>query len=131
MLTEHDEQKAFVRWFRIQPPKVKIFAIPNGGHRHIKVAQKLKAEGVSAGHGLNLQHGGNILVFYSDSWALEPHLQIIERIGPMRQKQAGLNRPVFVHYIVVKDSIDLDVLESHRTKKSLQDLVLERLRNVK
>ena len=46
---EHDEHKAFVRWFRLQYSSVLIFAIPNGGDRHPKVAQKLKAEGVVKG----------------------------------------------------------------------------------
>lgn len=49
MRTEHDEQKAFVKWFRLQYPAVRIFAIPNGGDRHLKVAVKLKAEGVTSG----------------------------------------------------------------------------------
>ena len=46
---EHDEQKAFVRWFRLQYSNTLIFAIPNGGDRHPRVAQKLKAEGVVKG----------------------------------------------------------------------------------
>lgn len=47
--SEHEEQKALVRWFRLQHPAVLIFAIPNGGDRHPRVAQKLKAEGVVKG----------------------------------------------------------------------------------
>jgi len=85
----------------------------------------LLAHPASCGHGLNLQYGGNILVFYSDSWGLEPYLQIIERIGPMRQKQAGFDRPVYIHHITAKDTLDSSVMESHRAKKSLQDAVLE------
>ena len=46
--TEHEEQREFVRWFR-QSQKVRIFAIPNGGHRSASQGGKLKAEGVSAG----------------------------------------------------------------------------------
>lgn len=49
LLTEHQEQVAFVRWFRMQYPKMRIFAIPNGGARHIVAATKLKAEGVLSG----------------------------------------------------------------------------------
>ena len=45
--TEHQEQTLFVQWAR--RAKLPIFAIPNGGHRHIKVAMKLKPEGVRAG----------------------------------------------------------------------------------
>jgi hypothetical protein len=46
---EHIEQKLLVQWFTNQYPKKLIFAIPNGGLRNIKVAMKLKAEGVKAG----------------------------------------------------------------------------------
>lgn len=47
--TEHAEQVAFVKWFRLQYPGVLIFAIPNGGDRHAAVAAKLSAEGVTRG----------------------------------------------------------------------------------
>ena len=47
--SEHAEQVTFVQWFRRQFPAVRIFAIPNGGHRNVAVAGKLKAEGVSRG----------------------------------------------------------------------------------
>ena len=47
--SEDKEQMLFVQWFRRQYPTVRIFAIPNGGHRHIAVAAKLKATGSSAG----------------------------------------------------------------------------------
>ena len=49
MLTEHQEQKLFVKWFELQYPKVKIFAIPNGGNRNVVTAAMLKAEGVRKG----------------------------------------------------------------------------------
>lgn len=47
--TEHEEQVAFVKWFRLQFPRVMIFAIPNGGDRHAAVAAKMRAEGVTPG----------------------------------------------------------------------------------
>ena len=49
MTTEHIEQVKFVKWFRMQYPKVVVFAIPNGGARHPIVAKKMKAEGVLRG----------------------------------------------------------------------------------
>jgi len=49
MLTEHQEQCLFVEWFEIKFPTIRFFAIPNGSHRHISVAKRLKAEGVRAG----------------------------------------------------------------------------------
>ena len=88
----------------------------------------LLAHPASAGHGLNLQDGGNILVFFSHDWNLETYLQIIERIGPTRQAQAGHNRPVFIYYIVAKNTIDEVVLLRRKSKKSVQDTLLEALK---
>lgn len=47
--TEHEEQVAFVTWFRHTYPEIRIIAIPNGQERHHIVAKNLKAEGVSPG----------------------------------------------------------------------------------
>ncbi len=47
--SESDEQIGFVNWFRSRFPGVLIFHIPNGGHRSISVAKKLRAEGVVPG----------------------------------------------------------------------------------
>ena len=88
----------------------------------------LFAHPASAGHGLNLQHGGNILVFFGLWWNLEEHEQIIERIGPTRQAQAGYNRPVFVHRIVAHGTVDELVLARLKTKASVQSLLLEAMK---
>lgn len=87
----------------------------------------LLAHPASCGHGLSLQDGGNILVFFSTGWNLEEHDQVIERIGPMRQKQAGHPRSVFVYNIIAKDTIDEVVQERIRTKRDLMDLILEKV----
>jgi SNF2 family DNA or RNA helicase len=88
----------------------------------------LFAHPASAGHGLNLQDGGNILVFFSHWWSLEEHQQIIERIGPTRQAQAGHDRPVFVHHLVAADTVDELVMARRETKRELQDLLLEAMK---
>ncbi len=46
---EHEEQVGFVNWFRQNFPSVLIFAIPNGEHRAITVAKRLRSEGVVKG----------------------------------------------------------------------------------
>lgn len=46
---EHDLQVACVQWFRMQYPRLMIFAVPNGGERNIKTASRLKNEGVLSG----------------------------------------------------------------------------------
>ena len=85
----------------------------------------------SAGHGLSLQHGGNIIAFYGVDWSLEEHMQIIERIGPMRQKQAGYDRPVFVYPILARNTVDDLVMERLTTKKSTQEVLLEAMKRKK
>lgn len=82
----------------------------------------------SAGHGLNLQDGGNILVFFSHWWNLEEYQQIIERIGPTRQAQAGHDRPVFIHHIVAKDTMDSVVMDRRESKREVQDLLMEAMK---
>lgn len=85
----------------------------------------LLAHPASAGHGLNLQDGGNIIAFFSHDWNLENFQQIIERIGPVRQAQAGHDRCVFIYYIVARRTMDETVIASRDGKKSVQDLLLE------
>ncbi len=91
----------------------------------------LFAHPASAGHGLNLQDGGNILAFFSHWWNLEEYQQIIERIGPTRQAQAGHDRPVFIHHIVAADTVDELVMARRESKREVQDLLLEAMRKVK
>ena len=81
----------------------------------------------SAGHGLNLQDGGNILVFFTPWWDLEQYQQILERIGPVRQMQAGHDRNVFVYFIICEDTMDEVVMERREGKRGLQDLLMSRL----
>jgi SNF2 family DNA or RNA helicase len=88
----------------------------------------LFAHPASAGHGLNMQDGGNIIAFFGLNWNLEEHEQIIERIGPVRQMQAGHDRPVFIYYIVAVDTVDELVLDRLQTKRSVQDILLEAMR---
>lgn len=49
--TEHQEQVALLSWWRAQHPSMErlLFAIPNGGARHVATGKSLKAEGTRAG----------------------------------------------------------------------------------
>ena len=89
----------------------------------------LLAHPASAGHGLNLQDGGNILVFFGHNWNLEDRMQIIERIGPVRQLQAGYDRPVWIYNIVCKKTVDNLVLQRVESKKSVQELLLTAMKD--
>lgn len=82
----------------------------------------------SAGHGLNLQDGGNIIAFFGHWWNLEEYQQIIERIGPTRQAQAGHKRPVFIHLIIAAGTVDEIVMKRRETKREVQDLLMEAMK---
>lgn len=85
----------------------------------------------SAGHGLNLQDGGNILVYFGHDWNLEHRQQIFERIGPMRQLQSGYERPTFIYNIVARDTVDELVIARTETKAAVQDILLEAMSRYK
>jgi len=79
----------------------------------------------SGGHGLNMQHGSNILADFSLGFNLEEDEQIVERIGPTRQAQSGLNRSVYRRRIIARDTIEQTaVLPALRRKARLQDALL-------
>lgn len=79
----------------------------------------------SAGHGNNFQDGGNIIVFFGTGWDLELYEQVIERIGPARQKASGYDRNVFVYRILARNTIDEVQAARIETKRSIQELLLE------
>lgn len=91
----------------------------------------LFAHPASAGHGLNLADGGNILAFFGVNWNLEEHMQIIERIGPMRQKQAGHDRPCLIYPILARDTVDEEVMLRLSSKRSVQEILLEAMKRRK
>lgn len=90
--------------------------------------EMLVAHPDSAGHGINLQHGGNILVYFGHTWRLESYIQILERIGPTRQKQSGYDRPVFVYAIVARNTLDEAVIQRNAGKADLMDALMNNLR---
>jgi hypothetical protein len=86
----------------------------------------------SMGHGVDgLQHVCNAAAFYTSSWDLDQRDQLIGRIGPTRQHQAGFDRPVFIYSIVAENTIDELVLERLESKRSVQEILLEALKRRK
>jgi SNF2 family DNA or RNA helicase len=61
----------------------------------------------SAGHGLNLQHGGSILAFFGLTWSAELHQQTIKRLH-----RSGQLHAVVVHYILTGGTIDERIMSS-------------------
>lgn len=83
----------------------------------------------SLGHGTDgLQDACNIVCFFSQWWSLDHREQFIERVGPMRQMQAGHDRACYVVDIVADGTVDLAVLARHALKGSVQDALLAYLK---
>lgn len=84
----------------------------------------LFAHPASAAHGLNMQHGpGHTIVFFSLTWSLELHDQLVNRIGGARAKQK-----VVVHYIVAKDTTDEAIMRAKETKARGQQGLLNAIK---
>lgn len=80
----------------------------------------LIAHPASAGHGLNLQKGGSLMIWYGLTWSSEEYVQGIGRL--VRQGQPS--PAVAVHHIIARDTVDEDVLEVVQGKISRQDALL-------
>lgn len=74
----------------------------------------------SAGHGLNLQYGGNIIVWFGLTWSLELYQQANARLYRQGQKQT-----VVIHHLIAKNTVDEDVMESLKNKDINQEKLLE------
>ncbi len=80
----------------------------------------LLAHPASAGHGLNLQAGGNTIVWFGLTWSLELYQQANARLHRQGQKEA-----VIVHHLVAEGTIDEDVMKVLGGKAKSQDALLE------
>ena len=83
----------------------------------------LLAHPAGAGHGLNLQAGGNIIVWFGLTWSLELYQQANARL--YRQ---GQQNTVIIHHLITDGTVDARVLDSLQGKRDVQDELLESLK---
>lgn len=90
----------------------------------------LLAQPASMGHGLNIQAGGHIIVWFGLNPSLELYQQANARLYRQGQKEA-----VIIHRLITKDTVDEDVIKKLETKDERQnnliDAVKARIRRVK
>lgn len=77
----------------------------------------------SAGHGLNLQHGGHHIVFLSLPWSLELYEQTIGRLHRSGQKNA-----VWCYVMLTHKTVDEKIWGALHDKRTLSDIALEALK---
>ena len=83
----------------------------------------LLAHPASCGHGLNLQDGGHIIIWFGLTWSLELYQQANARLH--RQGQA---EGVRIYHIIAEGTVDEDVLKSLQSKDASQEALLEALK---
>lgn len=74
----------------------------------------------SAGHGLNLQHGGHILIWFSLTWSLELYQQTNARLH-----RQGQTNPVIITHIVARGTIDERIMKALTDKNFTQAKLIE------
>lgn len=87
--------------------------------------QVLLAHPASAGHGLNLQAGGNIVIWFGLNWSLELYQQANARL--YRQGQL---KPVTIYHLVMVDTIDTKVFNVLDGKAETQDALMQAVRAI-
>ncbi len=75
----------------------------------------------SAGHGLNLQQGGSILIWFSLTWSLELYQQTNARLW----RQGQQSRTVIIQHIVAKGTIDERILKVLEHKDGTQAALID------
>jgi SNF2 family DNA or RNA helicase len=103
-LTTLDDEGAIERWNR---GEVRLLAV------HPK----------SAGHGLNLQHGGHHIVFLSLPWSLELYEQTIGRLH-----RSGQRHDVWCYVFLTDATVDEKIWGALHDKQSLSTIALEALK---
>ena len=83
----------------------------------------LLAHPASCAYGLNLQQGGNHVIWFGLNWSLELFLQANKRLH-----RQGQTSTVFVHELAVQDSRDTDVIAALQDKDATQDALIESLK---
>lgn len=80
----------------------------------------MMAHPASAGHGLNLQAGGNIIVWFGLPWSLELYQQANARLYRQGQTEA-----VIIHRLIAANTMDEDVVKALDNKATGQDALME------
>ena len=88
-------------------------------------APLMVAHPASVGHGINIQKGGHILVWFGITWSLELYQQFNARL--YRQ---GQMKPVMIHHIIAKNTIDEKIIKSLEGKRETQDGLMESIKEL-
>ena len=116
---KHDRDRILARF-----PKARVYA----GAQDVEdwnagKIEMLLCHPASTGHGLNLQYGGHIIVWFGLPWSLELYQQANARLPRPGQKET-----VIIHHLVAQGTLDERVMDVMRGKNATQEALLDALR---
>lgn len=124
-------------FYNFQHDRDRIIQMLAGTHKRVRVLQGaqdaedwntrkidiLLAHPASCAYGLNLQHGGNHVIWFGLNWSLELYQQANKRLHRQGQTQT-----VFVHQLAVVGSRDADVIKALEDKDATQNELIASLK---
>ena len=138
-LVESLAGKSALVFYAFQHEKDRILEALRKKHKHLRVrvfsgAQDeddwnagkidiLLAHPASTAHGLNLQQGGNHVIWFTPTWSLELYQQANKRLH-----RQGQTERVIIHHLLVDGSIDYDVISALGNKADTQDALLDSIK---
>lgn len=118
---KHDLQRLQESLKKYNPVKLeKDEDIQNWNAGKIKV---LLLHPASGGHGLNLQTGGNTIIWFGQTWSLELYMQFNARLHRQGQREA-----VIIHHLICSNTIDEDVVKALRAKEERQNGLMDAIK---
>ena len=85
--------------------------------------QVMLAHPASAGHGLNLQAGGNLIVWFGQTWSLELYQQFNARLYRQGQKNH-----VIINHLILQGTHDEDVIRALKNKDKKQNALMNSIK---
>lgn len=79
----------------------------------------------SAGHGLNLQAGGHIIVWFGVTWSLELYQQANARLH-----RQGQTKSVMIYHLITKGTMDERVMKAIANKENGQNAMIDAVRAI-
>ncbi len=138
-LVESLAGKSALVFYAFQHEKDRIIEALRKKHKHLRVrvfsgAQDeedwnagkidiLLAHPASTAYGLNLQQGGNHVIWFTPTWSLELYQQANKRLH-----RQGQTERVIIHHLLVDGSIDYDVISALGNKADTQDALLDSIK---
>lgn len=77
--------------------------------------------------GLSLQHGGRNICLLTPTYKADDYVQVLERLGPLRQMQSGYKRAVNVFRILASATVDRKVFDVVQDKQDVERAMVELL----